>query len=169
MTSIEILGEALSAISKYSIKVDSVSTWWVSKPFPIRYGPNYVNGVIEASSKLMPKEMMSSLKEIEKLAGRKSSGRWRDRILDLDLLSCGDMVLPTEDIFKKWVSLPLSLQKKMEPKQLILPHPRIQDRLFVLVPLSEVAPNWVHPFFRKKPQELIAAANWLEEDLLRPL
>ena len=169
LTRVEMLNKALSLMSSFDINVITVSAWWESKAFPSGSGPNYINGVAKASSKLMPDETLLCLKEIEKLAGRKISKRWGNRILDLDLLACGNMILPTKSVFREWFSLPADLQLKREPKQLILPHPRMQERLFVLIPLVEVSPNWVHPVLRKKPQELIDETAWKSQDLLKSL
>ena len=55
--------------------------------------------------------------------------------------------------------MPLEEQVKNQPNKLILPHPRIQDRLFVLKPLSEIDPSWIHPVLNKKPYELIDQNN----------
>ena len=62
--------------------------------------------------------------------------------------------------------MPLETQMQNQPNKLILPHPRIQDRLFVLKPLSEIDPNWNHPVLNKKPYELIDQNNWNKESLL---
>ena len=169
LTSLEVLKKTLLSISQFEMNVIKVSTWWESKAFPKDVGPNYVNGVVKVSSKLMPQEVLIRLKKIEMIAGRKTSKRWGNRTLDLDLLACGNMILPSRALFMEWFSLPIYLQLKKEPKQLILPHPRIQDRLFVLKPLAEVSPNWVHPVLRKKPKEIMDENVWKPEDFLSPL
>ena len=163
------LKQALLTMSKLGINVVEVSGWWESKAFPAGSGFNYVNGVVDASSDLKPDILLSCLKKIEGHFGRKSSERWSSRTLDLDLLSCNDLILPTKDIFMDWMTLPMHLQLKMTPRELILPHPRIQDRLFVLKPLGEVSPNWVHPVLCKKPDELIMEGVWTEQDSLKAL
>jgi len=83
--------------------------------------------------------------------------RWGERTLDLDLIACGDQILPDSDTQDHWRSLPLGEQKKRTPDQLILPHPRVQDRAFVLVPLLEVAPEWVHPRLGQSVREMLGA------------
>ena len=163
------LKKALVTMSGLGINVIEVSGWWESKAFPSGSGSNYVNGVVDASSDLKPDILLNCLKKIEGHFGRESSERWSSRTLDLDLLACNGLILPTKEIFLNWMTLPMHLQLKMTPKELILPHPRIQDRLFVLKPLGEVSPDWIHPVLCKKPNELIMERVWTHQDSLKAL
>ena len=72
----------------------------------------------------------------------------------MDLLASKGQVLPSSSIFQKWVDLPLSEQKKKIPSELVLPHPRIQDRAFVLLPLLDIEPTWIHPILNKTVMQL---------------
>ena len=65
--------------------------------------------------------------------------------------------------------MPLHKQIKIQPDELILPHPRIQDRLFVLKPLDEVDPNWTHPVLNKTSLELINRKSWGEENFIKKI
>lgn len=86
--------------------------------------------------------------------GRERGTRWGQRTLDLDLLAMGDLVLPDAQVYAHWRDLPLEDQARRAPEQLILPHPRLQDRAFVLVPLSDVAPDWRHPVLGRTVLEM---------------
>ncbi len=77
--------------------------------------------------------------------GRQRLRRWGQRVIDLDLLAMGDAILPDRASVEHWMDLPFEQQKELAPERLILPHPRLHERGFVLVPLAEVAPEWVHP------------------------
>ena len=136
------------------------------KSYPNKNQPNFINAVCEVQSILNPHQTLCSLKKIEIILGRKINSRWGNRVIDLDILAAGSLILPNLRIFDKWLKMPLKQQMKNQPNQLILPHPRIQDRLFVLKPLSEIDPDWMHPVLNKKPLELIDQNNWNKENLL---
>ncbi len=89
--------------------------------------------------------ILAALHRIEARFGRARSERWGMRTLDLDLLAMGALVLPDAATAAHWRDLAPMDQIAATPDRLILPHPRIQDRAFVLVPLADVAPRWRHP------------------------
>ncbi len=113
--------------------------------FPVGSGPDFVNAAIRVVTSLPPQKILECLHEIEQEAARERTTRWGQRTLDLDLIACGDIVAPDRATFDKWHGLVPELQALDAPEELILPHPRVQDRSFVLVPLADVAPDWVHP------------------------
>ena len=166
MTRLEIINKALEYFSMFNISLGRVSSFWESKSYPNKNQPNFINVVSEVQSELNPFQTLYSLKKIEIILGRKINSRWGNRVLDLDILAAGSLILPNLHIFNKWLKMPLKQQMQNQPNQLILPHPRIQDRLFVLKPLSEIDPDWLHPVLNKKPFELIDGNNWNKENLL---
>lgn len=101
--------------------------------------------------------------------GRVRTKRWGQRVIDLDLLAAGDRVLPDARTFAHWRDLPLEAQLVSAPDQLILPHPRLQDRSFVLVPLAEIAPDWVHPILNKTVQQLKDALDPADLAQIKPI
>ena len=124
-----------------------VSRMFRSPCFPPGAGPDYVNAAASMTWRhaVPASEILANLHEIEARFGRERQQRWGMRTLDLDLLALGDSVLPDAATQDHWRNLPADAQRRLAPDRLILPHPRLQDRAFVLVPLCEVAPDWVHP------------------------
>jgi 2-amino-4-hydroxy-6-hydroxymethyldihydropteridine diphosphokinase len=105
----------------------SVSRWYETEPVPRSDQPNYINGVarLERVPGAGPKSLLAAIQEIETRFGRRRAEQNAARTLDLDLIDMDGVVLDTPD--------------------LILPHPRAHLRAFVLLPLLDVAPDWVHP------------------------
>ena len=142
---VETLYQALEALASDDIEIQSVSQFYNTPCFPEGAGPDYVNAVVTLVTTLSAKDVLSRLHSIEAELGRERIARWGQRTLDLDLLAYGDEVHPDMATFMHWRELPLDQQVNTAPDQLILPHPRLQDRAFVLVPLAEIAPDWRHP------------------------
>ena len=115
--------------------------------YPPGTGPDYVNACASLILRhpATPQDVLAVLHEVEAGFGRERNRRWGMRTLDVDLLAMGNLVLPDVAGHDRWRNLPAAQQATATPDQLILPHPRMQDRAFVLVPLTEVAPDWQHP------------------------
>jgi 2-amino-4-hydroxy-6-hydroxymethyldihydropteridine diphosphokinase len=104
---------------------------------------------------LQPEALLTVLHDIEQQLGRERIKRWGTRTIDIDLLDYAGSIQPSPEIYIQWRDMPLELQKTTWPDCLILPHPRIQDRGFVLIPLKSVAPDWVHPVSLEEIDALI--------------
>ncbi len=152
--SFKTIKRAIEAID-HLLDVTSIASKFYRTPsFPAGSGPDFVNACVRISSPLEPSELLEKLHQIEAGFGRVRNKRWDARTLDLDLVACGETVSPNVATLKHWMGLPLSEQMEKAPEQLILPHPRLQDRAFVLVPLADIAPNWVHPVLGKTVVEM---------------
>lgn len=139
------LESALNALSEAGLAVEKVSRFYRTPCFPPGAGPDYVNAAAELRSDLSPLALLDLLHDIEARFGRNRVTRWGMRTLDLDLVAAGDLVLPDIDTFRHWLTLPATEQGQVAPDRLVLPHPRLQDRAFVLVPLRDIAAEWRHP------------------------
>ena len=134
----DVLQKALHAIDSKICRVVRCSPWYKSAPVPLTRQPDYLNAVVEVSTNLPANELLSQLHKVENKFGRVRSTTNASRIIDLDLISYRNQVI--------------------EPKEkngLCLPHPRLCERAFVLLPLFDLAPNWVHPVNAKTILNLI--------------
>jgi ADP-ribose pyrophosphatase len=134
-----IVEDALSRLAqKTAIAVSSHSSWYKTAPVGPPQ-PDYINGCAILDVQLSPQALLEVLLEVEKQWGRVRRERWGPRTLDLDLLLFGDLILDTP-----------SLQ---------IPHPRMRERAFVLVPLAEIAPEWIDPVTGMTIAQLLEAVD----------
>jgi 2-amino-4-hydroxy-6-hydroxymethyldihydropteridine diphosphokinase len=129
---------AIVALEAAGLAVRARSPLYESEPIPVSEQPWYVNAVAAADSTLTPVALLALLHSVENAFGRVRGAPNAARVLDLDLLDCRGEVRPG-------------------PDAPILPHPRLQDRAFVLLPLADIAPDWHHPVSGLSVAELIAA------------
>jgi 2-amino-4-hydroxy-6-hydroxymethyldihydropteridine diphosphokinase len=122
---IDALEAAVAAMPQAGLQVQAVSRWWRSAAWPDPAHPPYINGVALVKTGLSPVATLAALQGLEARFGRRRSAANAPRTLDLDLIAHGRAV--------------------MDSHALVLPHPRAADRLFVMGPLAEIAPDWTHP------------------------
>lgn len=140
------LRRALCEMRHHNIHVRRVSTFLNTVPFGISNQPFYVNAVAIIDTVLSPEVLMRALHMIERRAGRRRLKRWGPRTLDLDIIDyCGLARKP----------------KRHSIKPLVLPHPGIAARDFVLAPIAEIAPQWKHPLTRKSAALMLRQLNRL--------
>ncbi|WP_386684366.1 2-amino-4-hydroxy-6-hydroxymethyldihydropteridine diphosphokinase [Loktanella sp. R86503] len=140
-----VLNGRQQLLKALGIGADIFSGLYSSPAFPAGIGPDFVNAAMAIRTTLPPADLLAILHKIEAEAERTREVRWGPRTLDLDLIGVGDAVFPDIAVQSHWRNLPAKRQGVEAPTELILPHPRMQDRAFVLVPLAQVAPDWVHP------------------------
>ena len=130
------LQEALAVLSQ-KMEILKQSSVYQTAPWGYMDQPAFLNQVIEAQTDLSSLNLLGFLKDTEKQLGRQANFRYGPRLIDLDILFYGNRIIQTP--------------------RLQVPHPRLTQRAFVLVPLAEIAPEFVHPQNKQTITQLLAA------------
>lgn len=154
-----LVAQAVAAIKAAGIETLRLSRIFRTPAFPAGSGPDFANACLVAETAMSPTEMLALCHRIEAEMGRVREKRWGQRVIDIDLLACDQQILPDRDTVTRWMELPLDEQMRVAPEELLLPHPRLHERGFVLVPLADVAPDWVHPLTGDSVQAMLEALD----------
>ena len=151
---IKTLKMCIKKLQENDVIIEKKSSWYQSKAFPNPLDPPFVNRCLKVLTHLEPLDFLDLISNIETELGRKRKKRWESRVCDIDILSNNQKILPNLDKFNYWYKMELYNQIVIKPKELIIPHPRIQEREFVLLPLLDIQPNWTHPILNKTVLQL---------------
>lgn len=127
--------KALAILEQKGIKTVKRSSMIETEPWGVKEQPKFMNMAVEVTTDLLPDQLLQKLKEVETEMGRTETTRWGPRVIDLDILFYNDMVMNSPGID--------------------IPHPHMHEREFVLQPLTEIAPDKIHPVLKKSVRELL--------------
>ena len=146
------LRAALEQFPSYGLHVEAISPFYRTRAVTPYAQPDFINAVAHISTAMAPSALLAQLHRIEAAFGRVRGQRWEERTLDLDILDFDGLIQP-----------------EVDTNQLILPHPRLSDRAFVLVPLRDVAPIWCHPVTGVAVSKLLGALTTQDREGVEPL
>jgi 2-amino-4-hydroxy-6-hydroxymethyldihydropteridine diphosphokinase len=163
------LKKSLFRLSQKGVSDIKTSRLFRTPAFPTGSGPDYVNAAAGFRWSDTPEALLSLLHEVEAELGRVRAERWGARVIDLDLVALGDMLCPDAQTQAHWAALPPERAAVELPDRLILPHPRLAERSFVLVPMADIAPDWRHPATGLDIATLLAARPAAERAEITPI
>ena len=131
------VARAVSALAQHGVRVTRQSSLYETEPVDFRDQDWFLNSVVEAQTELEPAQLMDALLQIERALGRHRLVPKGPRLIDIDILLYGSSIVRTPE--------------------LEIPHPRMADRRFVLVPFNEIAPDALHPALKKTIAELLGS------------
>lgn len=131
------LAKAVYLISHQIGSILEISSLYETKAWGVENQPNFLNQALIVATALPPEKVLEKALAIETKMGRKRERKWYTRLIDIDLLFFEKQIINTAD--------------------LTLPHPYLAERNFVLVPLAEIAPDFIHPILKKSIKELLLA------------
>jgi len=138
-TPAQTLEAAANELHKLAGAVIARSSFWTSPAWPDPSDPAYTNSVIELDTDLSPERLLNIMQGIENVFGRVREKRWASRTVDLDIIDFRGL--------------------ERSDERLDLPHPRAHERAFVLLPLAEIAPDWIDPVRGRHINDLVAALD----------
>jgi len=135
----QILQSAEILIEERIGKIQSASSVYETAPWGVLDQPAFLNRILIVTTGLVPEEVLHVVLEIEHELGRVRYERWGARVIDIDMLYYQNVI--------------------MDSSRLTLPHPRLHERRFTLVPLNEIAPDFIHPVLLKTTSQLLAECS----------
>jgi 2-amino-4-hydroxy-6-hydroxymethyldihydropteridine diphosphokinase len=133
--SMKTIEMAFALLEQNQMKITKRSSIYETEPYGYKDQPNFVNGAVEIETELCCREVLKSILDIELKLGRVRTIHWGPRVIDLDIILYNNEIYCEED--------------------LIVPHPDMQNRDFVLKPMNDLCPDFIHPILKKSMKEML--------------
>ncbi len=150
----DIIEAAIIAIRTSGVDEIEVSKFYETEPVPKSEQPNFINCVVAGVTEKDAQDLLAICQTIELSFDRERSTRWGPRTLDIDIIDYDSQVYPND---RTWRSVAGEANPHADIPELILPHPRLHQRAFVLKPLCDLAASWMHPVYAKSCRDLLMA------------
>ena len=144
------LGDRKSMLTKALLLIESMvgdvvvtSGVYESSPWVVKEQSNFLNQVLKVKTALSPQDLLEKILNIENIIGRKRTKKWGERLIDIDILFYNDNIIRSQ--------------------RLLIPHPYLHKRRFVLLPLNEIAGDYLHPKYHKKISQLLIECDDIEK------
>lgn len=160
---------AMAELAAKGVQFTAVSRAFQTPCFPEGAGPDFVNAAAAVTFDGPIHDLLRLCHRVEAGFGRTRKARWSARTLDIDILAAAGMILPDRPTWDAWHSLTPQAQATQAPDQLLLPHPRLAERAFVLIPLADVAAHWTHPILGQTADALKNALPTAEKEAIWPI
>lgn len=133
------IARAIKLMAAGGVRLLAVSGMYATEPVGYRDQPEFINCAATVATDLEPHALLSRLRAIERVLGRRARAKWHEREIDIDIVLFGERIVDTPD--------------------LVIPHPQMSSRAFVLAPLAEIAPNARNPVLGATVEQLLAACD----------
>ncbi len=137
---VEYIEKAIAEIGFLkNTKVIKKASLYETEPWGFTEQPDFINSAVEIETSLSAQELFNEVKSIEQKLKRQSKGKWQEREIDIDILFYGNEIIRSEKIN--------------------IPHKEIENRKFVMIPMNELAPDFIHPVFNETINELLSKSK----------
>jgi len=157
---------AASRLGEGPLRLRALSGLWRSAPYGLRAQPSFLNAVAVLETELGARDLLAHLALLERRAGRLRGRRWGPRALDLDLIDHDGLVRRPAGMGRLGAGAAVHA---WQARGIVLPHPDMAGRAFVLAPLAEVAPGWRHPVSGRTAAQMLACLDERQRAACRPL
>ncbi len=153
MEPLQVIRAAIAALKDLGLDQIKISGFYRTEPVPKSDQPDFINCVITGETSHKALEILDICQSVEQSFGRDRSIRWGARTLDIDIIDYDHQLYPSIDT---WHAVADNMEATTVMPELLLPHPFMHQRAFVLRPLCDLVPDWRHPVYRKTAADLLS-------------